>query len=307
MSTKKTIWRQSDAGVYIPVAQVSDASVQSRTQFLELRNKAKEIERLYLEADVPLAQTSDLGRLVENAKALWEIWFLNSTESISYIMFFRAIQLDRIADSVLPLRGVQINADYLKILPSASLNFFAREPSEAKDIFWELEVWSRLLRRNADANLEEPDIVVNYDGLRIGIACKKFYSEKHVQNVLSEGVRQIERDFDFGVVAINLDDLLPENVVLKEDSTKAVAERLLRANADFIQQHQRHLKKYLSKGRLISAIVSTSVLADVSTEKPQFRNTSQWTVWTISGLDAERQKHLNKFYAAVMSEPSLAP
>lgn len=46
-------------------------------------------------------------------------------------------------------------------------------------------------------------------------------------------------------------------------------------------------------------------LADVPSERPQFRNTYQWTIWTISGLDAQYQEPLNKFYETVMSRPRL--
>ncbi len=198
MSTAQRIWSKSDSGILIPVGRVSDVTDQSRTDFLGIRTKAKEIEQIYSEAAVPLPETSDLGGLVKNAKELWENWFLDCRERLNYKAFFLATHLDRIADAVLPLRGISKNVDYLKDLRSGSLNFFAREPSKAKDIFWELEVWSRLLRRGADAHLEEPpDVVINYDNSRIGIACKKLYSERHVQNVLSEAVRQIERDFDF--------------------------------------------------------------------------------------------------------------
>lgn len=304
MSNTQSIWSQRDSGILIPVGQVSDApTVRSRNNFLEIRTRAKEIEQIYSDAAVSLPETSDLGRLVRNAKELWEKWFLDGPERLTSEAFFFAIHLDRIADAVLPLRSITNSVDYLKALLSGSLNFFAREPSKAKDVLWELEVWSHLLRRNAHAHLEEPDVIVNYDNSRIGIACKKLYSEKHVQNVLSEAVRQIERDFDFGIVALNLDEFLPKGVVLKMDSTNAVAERLLRANKLFLEKHERHFRKYLAKGRLLSAIVSTSILADVPSERPQFRNTYQWTNWTIRGLDARYQEPLNKFYGTVMSRP----
>lgn len=304
MSTSHSIWSQSDSGILIPVGRVSDATVRSRTDILEILARAKEIAQVYADAAVPLPETSYLGRLVQNATELWENLSLDYRERLNYKTFFQATHLDRIADAVLPLGGIANNVTYLKALLSGSLNFFAREPSRAKDIFWELEVWSRLLRRNADAHLEDPpDVVVNYDNFCIGIACKKLYSERHVQNVLSEAVRQIERDFDFGIVGLNLDDLLPGDVVLKRDSTNAVAEGLLHANNRFLHNHERHFRKYLAKGRLISAIVSTSILADVPAERPQFRNTYQWTVWTIPGLDARYQEPLNKFYRTVMSRP----
>lgn len=304
MSTAERIWSQNDSGVLIPVGRVSDTRAQGRANFLEIRTRAKEIEQIYSDVQVPLPATSDLGRLVRNAKELWEHWFLDDRRRLNWESFFLAIHLDRIADAVLPLRGVENNVDYLKALLSGSLNFFERESSKAKDIFWELELWARLLRRNANAHLDDPpDVVVNYDNSRIGIACKKLYSERHVQNVLSEAVRQIERDFDFGIVALNLDDLLPKDVVLKKDSTNAVADKLLRVNHLFLNKHERHFQKYLSKGRLISAIVSTSIISDVQSEIPQFQNTHQWNIWTIPELEARYQEPLNRFYDTVMSHP----
>jgi hypothetical protein len=302
--TVQNIWGRSDSGIIIPVGHVSDATVKSRSDYLQIRTRAKEIEQLYAVAKVRLPKISDVGGLVQSAKELWENWFLDNREKISYEVFFRAIHLDRIADAVLPLRGVTNNTDYLRALLSGSLNFFSRESSRAKNIFWELEVWSRLNRRKAEATLTDPpDIVVNYDNFRIGIACKKLYSDRHVQNVLSEAVGQIENDFDFGIVAINLDEFLPENVVLQRDSSDAIAEWLLRINEDFLRKHERHFRKYLAKGRLISAMVSTSVIADVPTERPQFRNTYQWTVWTIPGLDIQYQEAVKRFYGTVMGQP----
>lgn len=303
MISTHTIWTESDSGILSPVGRVSDARVKSRADFLEVRKKAKEIEQIYSDAAVPLPGTCDLGRMVRNAKELWGNWFLNNTERLSWETIFLAMLLDRIADAVLPLRGNASIAQYLKALRSGSLNFFSRERSKAKDIFWELEVWARILRRDADAHLAEPDVVVNYEGSSIGIACKKIYSERHVQNVLSQAVRQIERNLDFGIVALNLDDLLPPDVVLRKNSTNAVADILLRANSTFLQEHERHFRKYLSEGRLISAMVSTSVLADVPPERPQFRNTYQWTVWTIPGLGPRYQEPLDNFYRTVMGSP----
>lgn len=132
MRITQSIWRQRDSGILIPVGRVSDATVRSRTNFLAIRTRAKEIEQIYSDAAVPLPKTSDLGRLVRNAKEL--------SERSNDEAFFPAIHLDRIADAVLPLRSITNSVDHLKALLSGSLNFFAREPSTAKNILWELEV-----------------------------------------------------------------------------------------------------------------------------------------------------------------------
>lgn len=149
---------------------------------------------------------------------------------------------------------------------------------------------------------EPPDIVVDYEGSRIGISCKKLYSEKNVEHELSQSVGQIEKGFEFGIVALNIDDLLPpDDVPLKKESSGAVTERLNQINTEFIDGHIRHFSKYLSASRIISAIVSASIIADVPSEKPRFRNTYQWTVWTITGLKERHKIQLRKFYKTIMS------
>ena len=119
---------------------------------------------------------------------------------------------------------------------------------------------------------EPPDIVVDFNDSRIGIACKKIYSERHVQNVLSEAVSQIQKEFEFGIAAINIDDLLPAKAILNLNSSQAVAERLHQHNGEFLQRHDRHFRKYLAEGSLISAIISSCIISEVPNEKPQFNN-----------------------------------
>jgi hypothetical protein len=149
---------------------------------------------------------------------------------------------------------------------------------------------------------EPPDIVVNFDDTCIGIACKKIYSERHVQNVLSQAVGQIEKEFEFGIVAINIDDLLPPQATLNLESSYAVEERLNQYNGEFLRRHDRHFRKYLTKGRLISAIISSCVISDVPNERPRFNNAWQWTVWTVPGLSENQRVQLDRFYNIVMNE-----
>lgn len=122
-----------------------------------------------------------------------------------------------------------------------------------------------------------------------------------MQNILSKAVNQIEQKYEFGIVAINLDDLLPANVVLKMDSSNAVTERLNDINTNFINKHIRHFTKYFAKSRIISAIISTSMLTDIPNERPRFRNTSQWTIWIVAELSQHHKTQLKKFYRVVMT------
>jgi len=295
------IWTPELSNIVIPTGRFSDNSTRSRSTFFELKEQAKAIEDLFTQANVCLRADSGLGRMIQNAKDLWESWFLNESGGQSHEMLSAAMHIHRIAQAILPLKGEPEQAQYLKAILSDTLDFFERERSRAKNIFWELEVWSKLRRKTNQVFLKEhPDVVVNFEDTRIGIACKKIYSERHVQNVLSEAVSQIEKEFEFGIAAINIDDLLPPQSILNLESSHAVAERLHQHNGEFLRRHDRHFRKYLTEGRLISAIISSCIISDVPHERPRFNNACQWTVWTIPGLPKDHQVQLDRFYNIVM-------
>lgn len=303
MATRKRIqqmWRNTKSGMFIPSGFSSDLVQSSSKTYLEIKEKAKAIESLYTENNISLSPTCGLAGLINDAKALSDLWLTGQT-ALSTALLFRAGHLDRIASAILPLKAVPERAQYLNIFAAGNLDLFKRQKSKAKDTLWELELWAILNRLSFTANLTEPpDIVVNFEDAKIGIACKKFYSERHVQNVLSEAVAQIEATFDFGIVAVNLDDLVPADQVLRMPTQAAMGQFLNELNVRFLQTHERHFRKYLASGRLLSALVSTGVLADVYKERTRFINARQSIVWTIPGLPLEKEKQLKRFYQQFM-------
>lgn len=301
MKKIQELWDAHPSGILLPAGHVTDRQDRSKSTYLDVKSKAEKIEEIYKSNGLTLPDNSDLAKLIKNSKQLWKNWFANRTDELEMKILFDVLHLDRIADVVLSLKGEPARVKYLKALVSGPFAFFNREKSYAKDMFWELEVWSKLRKKLSTVNLEEPpDIVIEFKESRIGIACKKLYSEKHVQNVLSQAVHQIEDSFEIGIVALNLDDFTPAERVLKTSNAQGMTETLLNHNAEFIQRHERHFRKYLASGRLISAIVSTAVIVDIVNTKPRFNNASQWTVWTIPGLKKKKSQNLRKFYSVVM-------
>ena len=295
-------WIKTPSGIILPTAKITDLSVRSKSNFLDIKSRALEIEDLYKNSGIQLNSRSGIGQLIKYAKELSDNFLLGKNNNFSDEVFFSAMHLDRIANSILLLENESNKAHFLKRLKSGGLNFFQRDKSDAKDALWEIEVWAKLRKRIKSACLEEPpDVVVKFEDSKIGISCKKVYSEKHIQNVLSKAVKQIEKEFEFGIIAINLDDLLPSNKVLKMESSDAVTEKLHGFNAKFIDRHNRHFIKYFSQTRIISIIVSTAIIADVPPERPRFRNTYQWTVWTATNLPQLYKIQLEKFYNLVMN------
>ena len=295
------LWHTTESGLVIPIGMASDFSKSSTATYLEVKERAKAMERIYADNRIPIPPTCDLSHLINEAKALSDAWLTNTTDSTTHALLFRTLFLNRIAEAVLRISDAPDRAKYLTALTSGSLNLHQRDRSWAKDLLWELELWSVLIERSFKATLREPpDIVVTFDDATVGIACKKLYSENNVEKVLSEAVGQIEAAFDYGIIAVNLDDLIPADQILKARTQEAMGKFISDLNLAFLHRHKRHFKKYLASGRLLSALVSTSVLADTYTQRPRFNFARQSTIWTIPGLPREKKKQLQRFYTQLM-------
>lgn len=177
-SFTKQLWRHAEAGILIPNGNVLEASNRKKTNFLGIKSRAKEIEDLYASAGLTMSPSCGLAQMIENAKALSDRWLTNQTADSSMIDVFYALHIERLADAILPLRDVPGREKYLNALSSGELDCFSRQISYAKNIFWELELWSILRRSCPSVSLQDPpDIVLVLAGGTLGVACKKIYSE----------------------------------------------------------------------------------------------------------------------------------
>lgn len=292
----KQLWRTTEEGVFVPSGNVLEASNRKKTNFLQVKARAKEIEGLYAKAGLKMSPACGLAQMIGNAKALADRWLCNQTDCSSMFDAFCALHLDRIAEAILPLRDVPGSKKYLKDLMSGELDFFGRQPSFAKNIFWEVELWSILRRSCPSTSLKDPpDISLQLSGGSLGVSCKKIYSEKNVEKVLSEAVGQVKAGFDVGVVAFNLDDLTPPDTILRVRNKAEMDRSLQRYTDDFLVRHERHFRKYLASGRVVSVLVSVHVIAHVQNWNVQFNNSRSAVAWTIPGLTSEKEVLLQQF------------
>jgi vacuolar-type H+-ATPase subunit F/Vma7 len=297
----RQLWRQTESGLILPAGRLTDSTDASSETYLKIKQKALDVEKLYADSRVPLPDNCDLARLIAEAKSLSDLWLMG--QKIEDPHLFNAAHLKRIAGAILPLRSLENRARYLTALTSGSLSLRDRELSTAKDVLWEIELWETLLRHGFTAELAEPpDIVISFEGTLVGIACKKFYSEKHVQNVLSKAVDQIESSFNFGIIAANLDDLWTYEDAQTYENIETAGKALEVFNERFLASHKRHFRNYLAPGRAIAALVSTDILAEIKHGRARINNASQMTVWTIPGLEAEKEKQLRRFYDQLMGK-----
>jgi hypothetical protein len=119
--------------------------------------------------------------------------------------------------------------------------------------------------------------------------------------VLSEAVAQIEPTFDIGVVALNIDELVPARSLLRALDEGAMSRRISDLNLRFINSHDRHFRKYLASGRAVCALVSTRCLVDIHGARVPISNARQSTVWTIPGLPPDKHRALTNLYEGLMT------
>jgi len=268
---------------------IAQKSLQSKENHTIIQDHVHYIEHIYNESDVRLSSQHYLYKLLKEVKD-------NFSEENSEAIMVKALYVSRFVDGVKCLETVEDRKKYLTDLLNGSLDFLEHKSSHAKSIFFELEVLTHIKSAFPKSHLAEPDIVLVMENTNIGIPCKKITSENSLQKALSKAVKQIETNgFEFGIVAINIDDLLPEHAILKIDSFSNLLETLYENNEGFIARHERHFRKYLKDSRIIGVIVTTSIFADVTLDRPRFNNAFQWAIWTIPEISDKHKKIMTEF------------
>jgi hypothetical protein len=298
LNSNNTIWTKTgDAGILIPTGSTASGSTSATITYLQVKEKALELAQMYEKYDVPLPPTCDLAKHIADAVRISDLWMMAREGEIVAGARYHGAQLDRIANAFASVKNADSRTTYMRALTRNSLDMFDRAPSHAKDILWEMELCALLKAKSFVAELKEPDIVVTMGNHCIGIACKKVYSEGNVETTLSNGVAQIERRYELGILAINLDDLLPPNQIRVASSDKALSKSLSADNFAFLGRHGRHFKKYLGSNRILGVIAATggfAVLNDV------VHTTRQFTIWVFPNLDEARTRLLHELQTGLM-------
>ena len=194
---------------------------------------------MYQAAGIQLNPSCDLAAHIAAAGEVCDQWLSGKVRKIPIGLLFRGIQMDKIATSVLAAKKHPKLADHLRNLASGSLDVMDRRSSKAKNTLWELELHALLLARGIAADLDDPDIVAKLSDTVIGIAWKKIYFHKNVEKTLSGGVAQTEEVSEYGLLAINLDDLWPPNQLRASPSDEELGHSMTQENLAFLKQHER--------------------------------------------------------------------
>lgn len=260
-----------------PVGHTSEFTAERTNTFEVVAATAALLRGLYAEHGLTLGRSPSLLALIEDTEALASA----VEEERSLNQLFSALQIQRIAEAILPLAGNAQACEKLAETLDGEISLFSRKRSKAKDTLWELELHRVLSDCGIETIFAEPDLMVTLAGSSAGVACKKLYSEANVEKVLSQAIGQVERNCSSGIVALDIEGLTPENAILRVPNLDGMATRLNTHNDSFMQRHERHLRKYLEPGRAISVIVSCGAMVDIPDQSPRFYTARQTTMWNI--------------------------
>lgn len=296
-ATHRPIVEVTADGSLEQIGHTSEVSAESTSTFEAVAESAGRLRKLYAEQGLDIGKSPSLVGLLEDAERLASV----AEDERTMYQLFSALQVKRLSEAVLALEGnAQIRLKLAETL-DGPVSFLSRKRSKAKDTLWELELHRVLAECGMESEFAEPDLMLALAGTGAGVACKKLYSEANVEKVLSQGIRQVEKASGTGIVALDIEDLLPENAILQVPDSEAMVRRLNEHNDGFMRRHERHLRKYLEPGRAISVVVSCSAIVDIVSRSPRFYTARQTTMWNIPNQYSTQSSQVKAILSALLS------
>jgi len=260
-----------------------------KSTYSEIFERSQQLREVLADRNVRFHRDSALGRLLRDAETLARQWEAGNREQ-EFRLLVNAAHANRIAEAILAVRNDPAAQVCLTRIAGNDVNLSNRTQSQGKDHLWELDLFHALRRHGFTGKLvDPPDIVLDLSGSPFPIACKKIYSERGVEAQMRKGVKQLVGQGRGGLVALNIDDLVPDDTILRSPDRCGASNFLAKFNYDFIERHRRILQRFVKDGRCDGIFFSTSVLADLENSKPRFNLVTESTLWTLDGVDSETQ------------------
>lgn len=301
MSTKEgPIWVENSSGLLVPSGREGLVREAHKDSFVAIKQMARRVRELYTSKGIFLNPTSSLNELINEVSRISDAWLANKTETLPPDSIFKICHGYRVCSAIDAISDEAGISEHLSKLASGNLDLLARTQSSAKDFLWEIELFTVFKNKGLSPKFEEPDLSIFTNGNRVSVACKKIYSEKRLQSSLSTAVAQVEKSKRHGLVAINLDDLYPENGVIQGSSSDSILDTLTSFNRNFIARHEHRFRKYMETSRIVACLVSSSIVSDSKTGLPRINNHRQDTMWVIPKIGSERQAVANALYSQII-------
>jgi hypothetical protein len=259
---------------------VTDSKAWTDT-FDEVSAKANQVRVGLKDLGIKLRAGSALWQLLRQADTLSLVWAQGGKPGNEVV--WDTLHVNRLADAVINLLdepGIELA---LKRMAGSVMQPEDRSFSQGKAALWELILLSFLKNRGFSVKAAEPDILVDFGFGEYPIACKKSWSEKGVEDHIRKAAKQLAPFRNGGLIALNLDDLVPPGYGLTVPTLDQAGIKLSLAQQAFIEKHKGLLAKAVIEGKCEGFIISTTVNAVLTEEKTQPNLVSNFTVWSDTG------------------------
>ena len=268
--------------------------------YAQIAAKTEEVRQIYERRNLPLHPLSVLSQYFDRAVFLAKAFDEGSTSgSIHDILAMT--HANRISDAILGVADEALAQELLLRIGKKDMDLDLRVPSQGKDSLWELELLSFLRRNGAKAWLHEPDIMVSLDGIDYPIACKKVNSEANVIDQVRKACKQLANFGARGIVALNIDALVPESSILRGPTDQATAGVLRKLTEEFLDRNIMKFQEAIAGEKCDAMIFSVTSPADISHAKPRFNLQNETTFWSVADRNPDgkaRLTHLGKILKA---------
>lgn len=255
----------------------------TKTSFLDIKRKVAFIRELFETEDFKIKESSFLNKLLTSIESI--------SDTVTEQEAIKSLDVNRLYEALIIVESFENKKSILKRISKGKLDFNDDKDDDGKNILFELEIAVALKNHGLDVKFGEPDLVVTIDDKLIGIACKKVYSIKNFQKLISKGVHQIKDNyFDYGIVAINIDNILPVGHLLNINSKIDASAEIHKINYSFYIKNHNYISKYLIDNRLQAVLINTSLKIDIKDETPRFNTLSETLICVSS---KETNKSLN--------------
>lgn len=279
----------------------SDA-VWSYAQIVESADKVK---AMLAKRRVNLNPQSVLATIFRKATVLSKEWTAADQSEGWQDRLHSAAYAIQISEAMLEAESDAAAQECLRRIAKRDMDLGRRVASQGKDALWELQLLSYLRRHGIAAKMAEPDIIAPMSWGDYPIACKKINSENGVEGQIKKARGQLAKFGGQGIIALNIDELTPENKLFPWPNTEVAGDKLSSLLQAFVDRHRDAMQNAVMKQQCDGFVLSVSVLVDLENSKPRFNYQTQIRMWNLSDGPAASRIRFRDVAATVFGSVGL--
>lgn len=261
------------------------------TTYEQIAERAGRVRALLARLGIEFHRDSAFSKMLREAEKLDADWKAKRSGSIRNLV--NAATAQRILEAMLGSELDPGSVECFKRIAKSEMDLSFREKSKGKDVLWELDLAAAMKQKGLSVQLvDPPDIVLDIRGTGYPIACKKTYTEAGAESQVRRGAQQLDKFGVPGLVALNLDDLVPEDSILESKTSEGASEYLDAFNKTFIEKNRQKFERFIAAGRCDGILVSTTTISDLADASTRFNIITETTLWTLANIKSATSDRL---------------